>query len=328
MKIQVYSAHPFEKIYFEKWNTQGHQFRFTPASLSLETIDQAQGCEGVACFVADTLNQEIIQKLSEMGIRLIALRSAGYDYVDRVASKAAGITIAHVPAYSPQAVAEFAVGLILAVNRKIVKASLQGLNYDFSLEGLLGFNLHEKTIGIIGTGHIGTAFAKIMKGFGSHLLASDPVQNPVCSELGVRYVPLEELLRMSDVVSLHCPLTESTAHLLGRCQFLQMKPGALLINTGRGGLIDTAALVEVLESGHLGGAGLDVYEKEKGLFFKNHQGNPPQDPLFSELQKLPGVVITPHQAFLTQEAVSNIVETTVANVTAFEKGKAINLVVV
>lgn len=326
MKIQVYSAQSFEQPCFEKMNAGRHQFHFTAERLSLETVDTARGYDGISCFVADALDQPVIQKLSDKGIRLIALRCAGYDNVDRAAAKALGITVVRVPNYSPEAVAEFAVALILAVNRKLIQSYLKGLKYDFSLEGLLGFNLHKKTIGIIGTGNIGTAFAKIMKGFGCHLLASDPVQNTVCSELGVEYVSLEALLSVSDVVSLHCPLTPDTMQMLSHSEFSQMKPGALLINTGRGRLIDTQALIHALESGHLGGAGLDVYEKEKDLFFINHKEQPPKDPQFLKLQSLPTVVLTPHQAFLTVEAISNIVQTTVENITAFEEGRVANLV--
>ena len=259
-------------------------------------------------------------------MRLIALRSAGFDHVDLAAAKAHNITVVRVPKYSPQAIAEFTVALILSLNRKIIEAYEHGLKYNFLLDHLLGFNLFEKTIGIIGTGHIGTAFAEIMTGFKCKLLAHDPYPNETCRKLGVNYVSLQELLKNSDVVSLHCLLNSETHYMINAAALAQMKPGAMLINTGRGALIDTKALIQSMQDGHLGYAGLDVYEDEHALFFKDHAGKAPNDQTFLELQALPNVLITPHQAFFTKEAVQSIATTTIANITAFEKGQPTNQV--
>lgn len=327
MNILLYSTKEFEKPYLNQANAGRHLLNFTADRLSLETVVKAKGYEGISCFVTDCLDKSVIMKLSDMGIKLIALRSAGYDHIDMPAAKARGITVVRVPNYSPQAVAEFASALILILSRNILKGHLQGLEHNFTLDGLVGFNLYQKTIGIIGTGEIGTAFAKIMKGFGCHVFACDPVLNKTCQDLGVRYIGLEELLSVSDIVSLHCPLKADTYHLLGDVEFSRMKKEALLINTGRGGLIDTQALIRVLESGHLGGAGLDVYEKEQGLFFVDHRDEAIHDAQFLKLQALPNVIVTPHQAFLTVEALSNIAQTTIDNMTAFENGKPIHQVV-
>ncbi|MFZ4076592.1 MAG: 2-hydroxyacid dehydrogenase, partial [Legionellaceae bacterium] len=285
------------------------------------------GYDALCCFVTDCLNQEVLHTLAGYGIRLIALRSAGFDHVDLTAAKLAGITVVRVPKYSPEAVAEFAVTLMLVLNRKILSTYMQGLENNFSLDGLVGFNLYQKTVGIIGTGNIGTAFAKIMHGFGCRLLAVDPEPNDFCRSLGVEYVSLDEALKASDIISLHCPLNDQTLHLIDEKACAKMKKNAMLINTGRGALCDTQALIQALESNHLGYAGLDVYEKEKGLFFKDHQGEPLHDALFLKLRSLPNVLITPHQAFLTQEAVENIVKTTIDNLTAFERGAPIHEVV-
>lgn len=324
MKILIYSSQEFEKNYFNKFNAGQHQLDFTADSLSLETVHKAKGYEGVCCFVADSLEENIILKLSELGIKLIALRSAGYDHVDMVAAKKCGMTVVRVPDYSPQAVAEFAVGLILALSRKILKAYIQGLEHNFKLEGLMGFNLNQKTIGIVGTGKIGMAFAQIISGFGCRILANDIAPNMSCHNLDISYVDFKDLLEQSDIVSLHCPLNPSTYHLFDHLEFSQMKKGALIVNTARGGVINTKALIKILKTGHLAGAALDVYEKEKGLFFIDHRKDMIQDEQFLELQKMPNVIVTPHQAFLTTEAISNITQMTIDNITAFENGKPIH----
>jgi len=295
-----------------------------PEALSLTTIEKATGCDGVCCFVTDCLNKDIINTLAGYGIKLIALRSAGFDHVDLTAARLAGITVVRVPKYSPEAIAEFAVALILILNRKILKSYLHGLDNNFSLDGLVGFNLYKKTVGVIGTGNIGTAFVKIMNGFGCRLLAVDPEPNDICRNLNVNYVSLDYLLSESDIISLHCPLNDQTMHLMDEKACDKVKSNAMLINTGRGALCDTQALIKALESGSLGFAGLDVYEKEQDLFFKDHSGEMIHDEVFLKLRSLPNVIITPHQAFLTQEAIENIVQTTVNNFTAFEQGNPIN----
>ncbi len=325
MKIAVYNTKDYEKTIFNTLEHK-HHLVFVTEALSLITIEKAKGCDGISCFVTDCLNSEMINKLERNKIKLIALRSAGFDHVDLTAAKLAGITVVRVPKYSPEAIAEFAAALILILNRKILKSYLQGLDNNFSLDGLIGFNLYKKTVGVIGTGNIGTAFIKIMNGFGCRLLAVDPEPNDICRNLNVNYVSLDYLLRESDIISLHCPLNEQTMHLMNEETCSKVKKNAMLINTGRGALCDTGALIQALESGHLGYAGLDVYEKEKDLFFKDHSGEIIHDELFLKLRSLPNVIITPHQAFLTQEAIENIVKTTVNNITSFEQGNLINQV--
>ena len=301
-----------------------HNFVFMAEALSLITVEKAKGFDGICCFVTDCLQQDIINILASYGIKLIALRSAGFDHVDLITARLAGITVVRVPKYSPEAIAEFAAALILILNREILKSYLQGLDNNFSLDGLVGFNLYKKTVGVIGTGNIGTAFVRIMNGFGCRLLAVDPKPNDICRNLNVHYVSLDYLLKESDIISLHCPLNEQTVHLMDEKAYAKVKQNAMLINTGRGALCDTQALIQSLESGKLGYAGLDVYENEQGLFFKDHLRDPIQDELFLKLRSLPNVIITPHQAFLTQEAIENIVQTTVSNITAFEQGNPIN----
>lgn len=326
MKIAIYSIKDYEKRAFIAAGQTQHELHFIADRLSLDTIKQANGCRGICCFVTDDVNQAVIQQLAQHAIQFIALRSAGFDHVDITAARACHIRVAHVPKYSPQSVAEFSVGLILMLSRKILQAYQQGLKHNFSLEHLMGFNLYKKTVGIIGTGNIGTAFAQIMLGFGCRILATDPVEHSFCKTLGVQYVALHDLLHESDIISLHCPLNQYTHHIIDEQALSHMKKGAMLINTGRGALVDTEALLHALESGHLGCAGLDVYENERDLFFVDHCGKPIQDSLFLKLQSLPNVIITPHQAFLTQESISNIVHTTLDNITAFEQGTALNLV--
>ncbi len=325
MKIAIFSTKEYEKQQFETEN-KTLALSFIKENLSLDTVTKAKGCDGICCFVTDDLGREVIEQLAKQGVKLIALRSSGYDHVDLAAANAAGITVVHVPSYSPEAIAEFAVGLILVLSRKILTAYLNGLVNNFSLDELIGFNLHNKTVGIIGTGSIGTVFAKIMAGFGCRILAVDPKPNDTCRTLGVDYVSLQTLLEQSDIISLHCLLNQNTKHLLNAEAFAGMKPGAMLINTGRGGLCDTVAMIQALQAGKLSYAGLDVYEKEKGLYFIDHHGAPIDDPQFLQLRSLPNVIMTPHQAFLTEEAVKNIVNITLDNITSFEQGGCANRV--
>ena len=325
MKIAIYNTKDYERTIF---NTVEHKHNlvFMTEALSLTTIEKAKGFDGISCFVTDCLNSVIINKLASYKIKLIALRSAGFDHVDLDAARLAGITVVRVPKYSPEAIAEFAAGLILILNRKLLTSYLQGLDNNFSLDGLVGFNLYKKTVGVIGTGNIGTAFVRIMNGFGCRLLAVDPEPKDICRKLNVNYVSLDYLLRESDIISLHCPINEQTMHIMDEEAYTKVKKNAMLINTGRGALCDTQALIHALESGNLGYAGLDVYEKEQDLFFKDHSGEIIHDELFLKLRSLPNVIITPHQAFLTQEAIENIVKTTVSNITSFEQGNLINQV--
>ncbi|MES2571525.1 MAG: 2-hydroxyacid dehydrogenase, partial [Verrucomicrobiota bacterium] len=261
-----------------------------------------------------------VAALAASGVRLIALRCAGFNNVDLAAAKKHGLTVVRVPAYSPYAVAEHAVALILALNRKIYRAYNRVREGNFSLDGLLGFDLHGRTVGLIGTGKIGAVFARIMSGFGCRLLAFDPFENKECLELGVRYEPFETLLAQSDIISLHCPLTPQNHHLINGAAMERMKNGVMLINTSRGALIDTADVIEALKNGRVGALGLDVYEEENELFFEDLSGHVLQDDVFTRLLTFPNVLITGHQAFFTQEALEGIATTTIGNITAFEKG--------
>lgn len=326
MKVAIYSIKQVEKPYLIAANQQQHELCFTAETLSLSTINISADCTAVCCFITDCLSSDMLAALAANGVTLIALRSAGYDHIDLAAAKKCGLTVVRVPKYSAQAIAEFAVGLILILSRRIFTAQRQGLAQNFALDNLLGFNLCQKTVGIVGAGNIGTAFAIIMRAFGCRLLACDPVQNDTCLEMGVEYTSLTNLLKQSDIVSLHCLLNENTYHILDEVALAQMKPGALLINTGRGALVDTQALIAVLQEKRLGGAGLDVYEKESGLFFVDHSNDIIADQQFLTLQSLDNVIITPHQAFFTEEAIKNIASITIENITAFDQGNPTNLI--
>lgn len=319
MKIAIFSAHKFEKPFLTTANEKyQYKIEYFDISLSSKNVILAKDFPVVSCFVTDQLNAEVLQTLAKQGTKLIALRSAGFNHVDIEAAKKLGIIVVRVPAYSPFAVAEFTVGLILSLNRKIHRAYVRVREHDFSLDGLLGFDLHRQTIGIIGTGKIGSIFAKIMSGFGCKILANDPIPNEICKKLGVSYVSIEELYKTADIISLHCPLTPETHHIINQQALTQMKPGVMLINTGRGALIDTKAIIQALKQQKIGYLGLDVYEEEENLFFQNLSESIIQDDVFARLQTFPNVIITGHQAFFTKEALTNIAETTLRNVNIFE----------
>ena len=322
MKIAAFSVQRFEKPFLEVANQRyKHELTFFDERLTPQTALLASNFPAISCFVNDQLNANVLEALAENGTKLIALRSAGYNHVDLAAAKKLGLTIVRVPAYSPYAVAEFAVGLILALNRKIHRAYAHVREQDFSLNGLLGFDLHNCTIGIIGTGKIGSVFAQIMQGFGCKLLAVDPIPNKICINLGVKYVDSNELYKQADIISLHCPLTPDTHHLINEQALAQMKNGVMIINTGRGKLIDSKAAIQALKSGKIGYLGIDVYEEEENLFFRDLSEAIIQDDVFARLQTFPNVIITAHQAFLTREALTNIAEITLANVAGFEQNK-------
>jgi len=274
----------------------------------------------VCVFVNDQLGAPVLAELARQGTRVIALRCAGFNNVDLAAARDLGITVVRVPAYSPYAVAEHTVGLMLTLNRKIHRAYARVREGNFALQGLLGFDLHGRTVGVVGTGQIGAIVARIMRGFGCEVLAYDPYRSPECEALGARYVELPELFRSSDIITLHCPLTPQTYHLINAEALEQMKDGVMLINTGRGALVDTQAVTEALKSGKIGYLGLDVYEEEAALFFEDRSDRVIQDDVFTRLLTFPNVIITGHQAFFTGEALTNIAETTLSNVTAFERG--------
>jgi D-lactate dehydrogenase len=321
MKVFVFSAHPYAVPSLSKHAEGKHELIFSDQKLSAATAHLAKGCEAVALFTADDASAPVIQKLSQFGIKFIALRSAGYDHVDLKQANVCAMRVANVPAYSPYAIAEHAAALLLAFNRKISEAESLIKNQDFRLDTLTGFDLHGKTVGIIGTGTIGLCFARIMKGFGCQILGTDPVRNPEAVDLGVRYVPLEELLAKSDVVSLHCPLNEKTKYLISAPRLAMMKKGSILINTARGGVVNTSELLESIEHGHLGGACLDVYENEKLIFFEDHRNTQIKDPLLARLLTNKKVLLTGHQAFLTVEALQGIAETTIKNLDYWEDGE-------
>lgn len=304
----------------------GLELHFQPTRLTEDTATLAAGHEVICAFINDDLSAPVLKHLAAGGTRLIALRSAGYNHVDLPAAKRLGLTVVRVPAYSPHAVAEHAVALILALDRRLHRAYNRTREGDFSLHGLTGFDLHGKTVGIVGTGQIGVAFARIMAGFGCELLAYDPYPNPEMEALGARYLPLEQLLRQSRIISLHCPLTPQTRHLINIQSLADLQPGTMLINTGRGALVDTPALIEALKSGQLGYLGLDVYEEEAQIFFEDRSDQPLQDDVLARLLTFPNVIVTAHQAFLTREALAAIAGTTLDNIARWMVGEPQNLV--
>ncbi|MCB5175844.1 2-hydroxyacid dehydrogenase [Microvirga lenta] len=326
MRVTVFSAKPYDRRFLGRaGDGSGHELSYLEPRLSLETSGLAAGAEAVCAFVNDEVNRDVLASLPSQGVRLVALRSAGFNNVDLEAARDQGITVARVPAYSPYAVAEHTVALILTLNRKTHRAYNRVREGNFALDGLLGFDLAGKTAGVVGTGKIGEVVSKILLGFGCTVLAYDPQPNPVCEGMGVRYVPMEELLFSSHIVSLHCPLTPATHHLIGAEALRHMKPGMMLINTSRGAVVDTRAVLRGLKEGIIGSLGLDVYEEEGDLFFEDLSQRFISDDVFARLLTFPNVLITGHQAFFTEEALTNIAETTIANITSFERtGRAVH----
>ncbi|UVM20737.1 2-hydroxyacid dehydrogenase [Pseudomonas wadenswilerensis] len=327
MRVLFFSSQAYDQDSFTNATAvPGLELHFQPARLTADTAALAAGHEVVCAFINDDLGAGVLERLAAAGTRLIALRSAGYNHVDLAAAKRLGLAVVRVPAYSPHAVAEHAVALILALNRRLHRAYNRTREGDFTLHGLTGFDLHGKTVGVVGTGQIGAAFARIMAGFGCQLLAYDPYPNPELLALGARYLSLPELLRQAQVISLHCPLTDDTRHLINAQSLADLQPGAMLINTGRGALVDTPALIEALKSGQLGYLGLDVYEEEAQLFFEDRSDLPLQDDVLARLLTFPNVIVTAHQAFLTREALAAIAATTLDNITRWAAGNPQNLV--
>jgi D-lactate dehydrogenase len=322
MRVAVYSTKPYDEQFLRAANAGVDlDLRFLEPRLTVDTAPLAAHADAVCAFVNDDLGAEVLEVLADLGVRLVALRSAGYNHVDVAAAERLGLLVVRVPGYSPHAVAEYCVGLILALNRRIYRAYHRVREGNFSLAGLLGFDLHGKTVGVIGTGKIGALFARAMVGFGCEVVASDPFPSEECRAMGVTYVDLEEVLVRSDIVSLHCPLTPETYHLIGREQLSRMRDGVMLINTSRGALIDTGAVIDALKTGRVGHLGLDVYEEESDLFFEDLSDKVIHDDVFSRLLTFPNVLITGHQAFFTDEAMRNIAGTTIGNLTAFENGE-------
>ena len=321
MKIAFFSTKSYDREYFDKCNKDTkHAISYFEESLNSNTAAITKGFEAVCVFVNDKLDKQTIAKLSENGIQLIALRSAGFNNVDLVAAAEKNIKIVRVPAYSPQAVAEHAVSLILTLNRKTHKAYNRIREGNFSIEKLIGFNLFNKTVGVIGTGKIGTAFCEIMLGFGCKILAHDIKESDVLKKKGVLYKTFDELLHNADIISLHCPLNPQTNHLINTAAFSKMKKGVMLINTGRGALIKTTVAIEALKTEKLGYLGLDVYEQEENLFFRDLSEDIIQDEILLRLIGFPNVLITAHQGFLTKEALEQIATITLKNSSDFENG--------
>jgi D-lactate dehydrogenase len=323
MQVAVFDTHHYDRDSFELANRQaGHSLTYLEPRLTSDTARLAQGFVAVCSFVNDHLDRATLSILNAGGTKLIALRSAGFNHVDLIAAEELGLVVTRVPEYSPHAVAEHAVALVLTLNRKIHRAHARVREWNFSLEGLVGFDLYGKTIGIVGTGRIGRAAARIFTGFGCNALLFDLAPDAdFAASIGGRYVPLDEIYAACNVISLHIPLTPETRHLIDDDALAKMKPGAMLINTGRGALIDSRALITALKKGTLGAAGLDVYEEEEGIFFQDLSDRVVQDDTLARLLTFPNVLVTSHQAFLTHEALSAIAATTLESIGAFERGE-------
>lgn len=323
MKLLVYSAKKFEVPFLERANKNNHHVVFTYNALDSETAHQAVGFDAISIFSGDDASLSVLEKLRDFGVKYISLRSAGYNNIHLKCAKRFGFKVANAPDYSPYAIAEHAVALLLALNRNIVLANSQVHQYNFLQDDLLGFDLNKKTMGIVGVGNIGAIMAKIMHGFGCTILANDLIQDAkLVKDYGIQYVGLEELIKKSDIVSLHVPLTHDTHYLIDEAQLKAMKKSALLINTARGAVVNTKALINALEKKKIAGYATDVYEKEKGVFFKDHSkaGNI-EDELLKQLLSLENVLLTPHQAFVTKEALANIADITFYNIDCWAKGK-------
>lgn len=322
MKTVVFSAHRFETDFLREANGESHELMFVNLPLSMDTVNLANGAEAVSLFVSDDGSAKVIEKLGSMGVRFIALRSAGNNHVNLQAAAREKIRVARVASYSPYAIAEHAVALMLALNRKLIRANSRVHELNFSLDGLTGFDMMGKTAGIIGTGNIGSVLARILHGFGCKILAVDIVQNEELKEkYGVTYTDYASLFNLSDIISLHVPLSPETNYLIDATAISKMKPGVMLINTSRGGLVNTRAVIDGLKSGQIGYLGLDVYEEEAGLFFEDHSDEVVQDDTISRLLTFKNVLITSHQAFLTDTALENIAETTIRNLDCFKENK-------
>lgn len=322
MRVAVFSAKSYVRQFLDAANVEHrHELVYLEPILDCGTVPLAAGYPAVSAFVHDRLDRAVLERLADGGTQLVALRSAGFNNVDLDAASELRITVTHVPAYSPYAIAEHTVGLILTLNRGIHRAFARVRDRNFALGGLLGFDLHGRTVGIVGTGAIGSSLARILAGFGCKLLAYDVKENPECVRLGVRYVHLNELLAASDIISLHCPLTPETYHLIDAEALARVKPGVMLINTSRGALIDTQAVIDALKDGRVGFLGLDVYEEEDGLFSEDLSNEIVQDDVFMRLLTFPNVIVTAHQAYFTSDALRNIAEETLENISAFERGE-------
>ncbi len=327
MKIAFFSTKGYDRDFFNRYITT-HELLYFEAPLNEQTVKLAAGCKAVCVFVNDSLSFTVIEALHALGVQLIALRCAGFNNVQLDAAKKCGIRVVRVPAYSPHAVAEHAAALILTLNRKTHKAYNRVREGNFSLERLTGFDLYQKTVGVIGTGKIGEAFCHIMLGFGCRVLAFDLIENKTLAAKGVAYLPLIDVLQQSDIISLHCPLNEQTKHIINSNTIAMMKDSVMLINTSRGALVDTPAVIKALKSGKIGYLGLDVYEQEETLFFNDLSEHIIQDDMILRLNSFPNVLITAHQGFFTEEALTKIAQTTLQNIDDFVAGRALSNAVV
>lgn len=322
MKVLIYSTRGFERDFLTKANNNKHQLYFTNSSLNSETVSEAKDFDAISIFSADIANKEVLDQLNSFGVQYITLRSTGFDNVAIEEAKELGIKVANVPSYSPNAIAEHAVSLLLAINRNLIESNNRVQQYNFDLNGLKGFDLNNKTIGIIGTGNIGAIMCKIMNGFGCKILGFDKNPNTTLSnKYNLSYVSLEELCKTSDIISIHLPLNKHTHYLINKNLIKLMKPSVIIINTGRGGIINTADIISVLEKNRIKALGTDVYEYEKGVFFKDLSKKAPNDPMLKKLLKMPNVLLTGHHAFLTDEALTNIADATIENLSAFEQNQ-------
>jgi D-lactate dehydrogenase len=322
LRVAVFDTKSFTRETFTAQNRQQYALTFFEHRLNEDTVNSAMGFPAICIFVNDQVTPGVAERLSELGVELVALRAAGYNNVDLAACENAGLTVVRVPEYSPQSVAEHAVALMLALNRHLTRAHARVREGNFSLDGLVGFEMSGRTAGVVGTGRIGKCAAKILLGFGCRVLAFDVRRDEELASLGgVEYVDMDRLLRESDIITLHVPLMPQTRHIINAAALEKMKAGVMIVNTSRGGLVDTQALIDGMKSGHIGNAGLDVYEEESEYFFEDYSGLVIQDDVLARLLTFPNVIVTSHQAFLTREALANIADTTFANIQQFQEGK-------
>jgi len=322
MKVVVYSANQYDITQFKAQSDASFEFEFVKESLNINTTDLAKDAFAVCIFVNDDGSKPVLEKLASLGVKAIAIRAAGHDQTDHVAAHQLGLHVGNVPAYSPHAIAEHTIAMLLTLTRKIVEADKRVKSYDFTLDPLVGFNLHHKKVGIIGVGKIGGITAKILQNFGCTLFGYDPEPNPIYSnDYGLQYVTIDELFRESEIIIIHAPLNEHTKYLINSKSIATMRDGVYIINTGRGPIIHTIDAIEGLKSGKIGALGIDVYENEKGLFFNDHTMSIPTDDVFARLLTFKNVLVTGHMAFLTTNALSSIVQTTMKNLNAWKSGQ-------
>lgn len=325
MKVLCFSTHEFEQAYLKKWADHYNlNIVFVETKLNKTVVQLASGFDCISCWASDDLGKPVLESLSKLGVKMISLRSAGYSHLDLIKAKELGITVTRVPSYSPEAIAEHTLGLLMCLNRKYFRAFQRVKDFNFTLDGLEGITIHGKTVGVIGAGQIGLAFARIMKGMGCSILINDLSPNKkIEKELNASYVDLKTLLTQSDIISLHCPLNEGTRHIINSETIGFIKPTAFLLNTGRGALIETQSLINKLKKKELRGVGLDVYEHEEDVFFKDHSESGISDEALLRLMGFPNVLITSHQGFFTTEALNNIAKTSTENIERFSQNNEI-----